>query len=468
MKKSPFLCLLMVLLIIFGMAFPTYAQPNDAVDYSNGCISLQAQKPLAGSEKLLESAKAVLLYELSSNTMVYSYNPDTHVDPSGMNKIMTALIALEKVDPQAVATVSRKALDSVPIGSVSAGLKRYEEIKIIDLLYCMMVSSANDAAAVIAEHVGGDQETFVAMMNQRAMELGCKNTNFSNATGISVQGQYSTARDLAVITQAALRNETFAKIFSTVNYTVAKTNKSDARELVTSNNMMRPANKDYFDARITGGKTGALSTVDRSLICTAQADGGQYLSVVMQASGTVTEDGLAAVTFGSFEETKKLLDFGYEKYGVFSLLRNDQVVERFHVSGCDSLVSVCASETLRVALPNEALLTDVEYRCVPNPELTAPIRKGQKVGTVQVWYNGICIGQSQLNAMHDSYAPGTNHVILQPHVKEKLQRNWLSVLLIAGAVLFFLIAAGGVVLLVFRLRAGHRRSLRFKQKQGSY
>ena len=174
MKKSSFLSLLIVTLLVFSMALPAYAQQGSAVDYSNGCISLQAQKPLAGSEKLLDSAKAVILYELGSNTMVYSYNPDTHVDPSGMNKIMTALLALEKSDPQAVATVSRKALDSVPIGSVSAGLKRYEEIKIIDLIYCMMVSSANDAAAVIAEHVGGDQETFVAMMNQRAMELGCK------------------------------------------------------------------------------------------------------------------------------------------------------------------------------------------------------------------------------------------------------------------------------------------------------
>lgn len=467
MKKSSFLCFLTVILLILSMALPTYAQSSNAVDYSNGCISLQAQKPLAGSEKLLDSAKAVILYELSSNTMVYSYNPDTHVDPSGMNKIMTALIALEKADPQAVATVSRKALDSVPIGSVSAGLKRYEEIRIIDLLYCMMVSSANDAAAVIAEHIGGDQETFVAMMNQRAMELGCKNTNFVNATGISAQGQYSTARDLAVITQTALQNEIFAKIFSTVNYTVAKTNKSDPRELVTSNNMMRPANKDYFDQRITGGKTGALSTVDRSLICTTQADGGQFLSVVMQASGTVTEDGLAAVTFGSFEETKKLLDFGYEKYGVFSLLRSDQVVERFNVSNCDSMVSACAVETLRVALPKEALLTDVEFRCMQNAGLTAPIQKGQIIGTVQVWYNGICIGQSQLTAMHDSYAPGTNHVILQPHVKEKIQRNWFSVLLIAGAVMFFLIAAAGVVLLVFRIRAVRRRSLRIRQKQRS-
>lgn len=466
MKKSKILCLVTVALLAVYIAVPAVAQPEGPV---NSCIGLQADKPLAGNEKLLDSAKAVILYELNSKTMVYSYHPDVKLDPSGMNKIMTAMIALEQGDPQAVVTVTRKALDSVPIGSVSANLKRYEEIKLIDLLYCMMVGSANDAAAVIAEHVGGSQETFVAMMNLRATELGCKNTYFMNANGIRVEGQYTTARDLATITAAALQNETFAKMFSTVNYTVAQTNKAKARELISSNNMMVDFRKDHYDPRVTGGKTGALSTTDRSLICTAEQNGGRYLSVVMSATGTVSEDGFEATSFGSFEETKKLLDFAFEQYGVVSLLQADQVVDRFTVSGAENLISACPKNALRVALPALALPSDVQYQTSMLPNLQMPISAGQQIGSVQVWYNGICIGQSDLVAMHDVYAPGTHHTLVQPTVREGIQRNWTSVLLIGGAVVLFLLAAGGIVLLVFRVRAmqRHSRLVKHREKQRS-
>ena len=147
--------------------------------------------------------------------MVYSYNVDKKIDPSGMNKIMAALVALENSDPEEKVCVTRETLNTVPIGSVSAGLKRDEIISVQDLLYCMMVGSANDAAIVLAEHVGGTQEKFVSMMNIKALELGCENTFFANPTGISEEGQYTTARELAIITEKALQNELFRTIFCT-------------------------------------------------------------------------------------------------------------------------------------------------------------------------------------------------------------------------------------------------------------
>jgi D-alanyl-D-alanine carboxypeptidase (penicillin-binding protein 5/6) len=218
-----------------------------------------------------------------------------------MNKIMTALLAIELGNPETVVTVTRKALNSVEIGAMSAGLKVDEQITLRDLLYCMMVGSANDAAAVIAEHISGDQDQFVALMDQRAAELGCTGTRFMNANGLSHEQQYTTARDLAKITKAALEQELFVELFTAVNHTVPATNKSEARELKTTNYMMsKESVKTEFDKRVTGGKTGALTTTDRSLICTAEQGDSRYLSVVMSAKGTVS--GHAVTKFGNFAD----------------------------------------------------------------------------------------------------------------------------------------------------------------------
>ena len=127
------------------------------------------------------------------------------------------------------------------------------------------------------------------------------NTFFANPTGITADGQYTTARELAIITEKALQNELFRTIFCTAEYTVPATNQSESRVIHTTNHLQSDATvKDQLDNRVTGGKTGAISTTDRSLICTAEMYGSYYLSIVMSAKGTVTADGLAAVTFGSF------------------------------------------------------------------------------------------------------------------------------------------------------------------------
>ena len=159
MKKfRRFSLLLVFILLVQCLALPVLALDEGDAAITSGCVTLDGQKPVYPGGQLLDTAKAVILYERNSDTLVYSWNPDTRLDPSGMNKIMTALLALEKTDPTTVLTVTRTALDSVPVGSMSAKLQKDEKITMLDLLYCMMVGSANDAAAVIAEHISGSQE----------------------------------------------------------------------------------------------------------------------------------------------------------------------------------------------------------------------------------------------------------------------------------------------------------------------
>ena len=453
MKKIRKLCLIMaVLMLVQWVPVHVMAEgSNNAVD--QGCISLDGQRPLAGSDQLLDTAESVILYELGSDILIYAWNPDERLDPSGMNKIMTALLALELTAPEDLVTVTREALNSVAIGSVSAGLKSGEQLPMKDLLYCMMVGSANDAAAVIAAHISGDQESFVALMNSKALELGCTDTNFMNANGLSHEAQYSTARDLAKITKAALEDELFTELFCAEEYTVAATEKSEERKVVTTNYLMSTKTvRNQYDERVTGGKTGALSTTNRSLIATAESGGMRFLSVVMSAKGTVTANGLSVKTFGSFEETRALLDIGFDGYSVRQLLSNDRVMEQFAVTGGENDVIGRPSENLSAVLPLELSLMDVEYRCIPG-DIRAPLKEGQAIGTVEVWFRDICVGQCDMAAMFGVDQPGVNSFNLAPTAAEAARRAWTTWLLIGGiALLAVVLIWFAVILLKHRVR----------------
>ncbi len=444
MKKTRLLCLIMSLLLLAA----SMGAPVCAASVEKGADTLDAKVPLNSKRVEGTTAQAVILYELGSGTMVYSWQPDAKVDPSGMNKIMTALLAVELADPEDMVTVTRTALASVEMGAMSAGLQVDERMTLRDLLYCMMVGSANDAAAVIAEHISGDQAQFVAQMNLRAKALGCTNTQFMNANGLSHEKQYTTARDLAKITMAALENELFRQLFTAVSYTVPATNKSEPRELKTTNYMMsKESVRTEFDERVTGGKTGALTTTDRSLICTAQQGDSQYLSVVMSAKGTVS--GHAVTNFGNFSDTEKLLDFAFGTYSVRQLLYAGQVMEQFPVTGGQNDVVGCPSVDLYSALPKEINNQDVNFRYLP-AELKAPIRKNQVIGTIEVWYQNNCVGQCDMLAMYDVHEPGTHDLTLMPTAEETAKRTWITVLLIGGIAVLAVVLLFAVVLIIRR------------------
>lgn len=465
MKKTRKICLLLLIgILVAGMCIPVRGQEQ----ISSGCLTLDATEDLSPDEKILDTAKAALLYEMDTQTLVYAWNADERLDPSGMNKIMTALLALENTNPDMVVTVTRSALNSVAIGSVSAGLKRDEEITMRDLLYCMIVGSANDAAAVIAEYVGSSQEQFVEMMNQRAVELGCENTNFLNPSGISKDGQYSTARDLAKITAAALENELFTQMFCAVEYTVPETNKVAERRVVTTNHLISTLTvKNQYDARVTGGKTGALSTTDRSLICTAEYDGKTYLSVVMSAKGTVTADGLSVKTFGSFEETRKLLDHGFKQFTVGQVMHESQSLGQFAVAVGENQVIARPAKTVMVTLPNGVKAEDISYRCQLNEtQITAPVAAGQVIGTAQVWYQGICIGQSDLVAAHDVREADGHILPLTPNAEIPEDASLVNWLIIGGIAVFAIAIVSALVFIIMRLIRKHQIERRHKLING--
>lgn len=406
MKKNRMICTLLALCLLVGGLFA----PVTAVDAAkNGCSTLEAQVPLGGTRKMLDTAKAVILYELNTDTLVYAYNPDQQINPTGLVKLLTALVALEHGNLDDQVTVRRSTLDSVAIGAVSAGLKSGEVISLRDLLYCVMVASANDAAAVIAEHIGGTQEAFAGMMNAKAKELGCTASNFTNAHGLSSPGMYSTARDLAIITEAALENEAFTEMFCAIDYTVAKTNLSEPRHIITTNYMMSDAYiSKYFDTRVTGGKPAAATTTDRSMICTAEVGSSRYLCVVMNAVAEVSEDGNSVTRFGVFEEMDALLDYAFTGFAVRQVLDDSQALYQYAVSGGENDVILRPTADIFTVLPIGFDKDGLSYaNMVEAGLLTAPISEGDVLGSLQIRYGGIVVGTCDLVAMHDVAESGT-------------------------------------------------------------
>lgn len=397
MKKIRIICLVLSLLLCLQTTLTVSAAESVA-----SCAGLDATAALGGNEKILGTAKAALVYERGSKTMVYGYNLDERIYPTSMVKLMTAIVALEQGNMEDIVTVSKAALDTVAIGSVSAGLVRWEEISMLDLMYCMMVSSANDAAAVIALHVGGSIEMFLQIMNEKAMELGCTDTHFSNVHGLHEEDTYTTARDICKILDYALENELFRQMFEAKTYEVPATNKNDARKVLTTNYMMsKDYTKKYFDGRVTGGKTGATDVAGRCLAVTATVNGMEVIAIVMGAEPTYTEDGLSVKRFGSFEEMSELLDFVEAGYEFGQLLYDGQVIARFPVTGCESDVAVGPDANVNCVVPKGLAFEEMTWNVsLKDSNLSAPIGEGDAIATLDVWYNDICIATTDLVAMN--------------------------------------------------------------------
>ena len=402
MKFSRWICMILCAALLLG-AVPGAAAAASDPSVSSGCHSVDAALPIGGSEKLADTAKAAILYERTTGTLVYAYNPDTRIYPSSMVKLMTVLVALEQGDLEETVTVTRSALESMGIGVVSVNLQRGEEMTLRDLLYCVMVASANDASTVVADHIGGSQEGFVALMNEKAEQIGCTGTNFTNAHGLHDENCYTTARDTLRLLEYGLQNPEFKAMFETAQHTIPATNKHDERVIHTTNYMMsKETVKTKFDSRVTGGKTGSTNAAGRCLAITAQVGDMELIGIVMGAKATYTDDGLSVTRFGSFEEMSELLDYVQDGFECRQLYYAGQVITQYAVADGRNNVVTGPAEAGYCVLPKDTAAQALSWQYAQTAQgLTAPVSKGQTITAMEVWYGDICLASTELSAMYD-------------------------------------------------------------------
>ena len=386
--------------LIIGCLLPASATPDTISAMTDGCMGADAKRPLLGQVSLVENATSAIMYEMTSGTLMYGYAPDIRVLPSSCVKLMTALLAIEEGDLNARVVVSRSALNAVSIGAVSTKLQVGEELSLRDLLYCMLVGSGNDAAAVIAEHIGGSQSAFVEKMNARAMMLGCTGTNFMNAHGLHNKNQYTTARDMLKIIIEALKSDVFRELFGATKYTVPATNLYGERELNTGNYLLvNDGEHIYYDERVTGGRTGIAQDGSRCVAATARKGNMELITLVFGASSKYAADGYTIEIQGGFQETTRLLDLAYEGYQVCQIMYPNQMLAQREVPNGDNALNLCATESRFAVLPVNFLLSQLEYRIQDSGKAyTAPIENGSIQTTLEVWFGSFCMAQGDLAA----------------------------------------------------------------------
>jgi len=462
---------LFALLLIFTLLFSVTghkayaaAQMEDQ-SVQNGSHSADARMPLLGTEQLITNAQSIMLYEAQSDTLLYAWNADEQLPPSSLVKIMTAMLAIEKGKMDDLITVDSDVLNSVPAEAVDCKLQIGELLTLEQLLYCMLVGSANDAAAVIAHHIAGNQQDFVDMMNQKAQELGCAGTNFVNVHGLHDDFQYTTARDVTKILAAAIQYDVFCTVFGTVNYTVPQTNKYEERSFTTGNYLMDQEDKPtYYDSRVTGGRTGVTEYSDRCIAATAQKNGLQVISVVMGAKSSYEEAGVTIKSFGGFPETTKLLDAAFDGYARSQIIYQGQILKQQKIVGGDCDLMLGTDISVATVLPDDVKFEDLSFRYQDvSGQLSAPIMKGSHISTLQVYYGSLCVGQAPLYAMNTVGVKQTQlNADSQPADNDN---GWKTILIIMGIILAPIILVVGGLRITGAVRAisSRKRSIRYRK-----
>lgn len=336
------------------------------------------------------SAPSAILIESKTGRILYEKNSEEKRYPASTTKIMTALLTLENVeDLQSKATVSYNAVFSVPSGYSVDTLKVGEELSIEELLYALLVKSSNEAANVLAEYVAGNVDSFATMMNTRAAELGCKNTNFVNPNGIHNENHYSTAYDLSLIAKEAMKNETFRKIVSTVSHTLPSTNKYEQtdRNLITTNDLINKKNKNYYEYAI-GIKTGYTAYAKNCLVAGANKDGVELISVVL---GTDKKEinGLSKRD----TDTKTLFEYVYNNFSQKKVsIARETVVGQTKIKGATTEtknLDLNTDSDINILVTNDKEKDEINGEIKLNEDIKAPIAKGDTLGTITYNSDGI-------------------------------------------------------------------------------
>ena len=278
---------------------PAAEQPGTG-EVTDPADPVQPEQPVKPVRPAI-SAKSGIVIDGDTGKILYSKNPHTKRDPLSTTKLLTCLIALEHLKLNQTVTVTQAAVNvGAKIDGSNVDLKVGEKVKVKDLIYGAMLPSGNDAAMALAIAVSGSKSKFAALMNKKARQLGCTDSNFTNPHGWKSSKHYSSAYDMALITKAAMENPTIKKACSTEMYKMAKTNKHKARWIATSNYFV--AKKKYPNSGVYAGKTGTWTYNNAALVSACERDGKTTYAVVLQD----TMD-------NRWKSTNQILNYSYQK-----------------------------------------------------------------------------------------------------------------------------------------------------------
>jgi D-alanyl-D-alanine carboxypeptidase (penicillin-binding protein 5/6) len=333
------------------------------------------------------SGPTAVLMEFSNGQVLYDKNMHKRMYPASTTKTLTAIIAIQKGNLDDIVTAND---DVTKIDGNSMYLVPGEQLTLRQLLYAMLLESDNDAAVAIADHIGGNIKDFAEMMNQKAKEIGAKDSHFVNPNGLPDNNHYSTPYDMALIARYAMQNDIFRQIVSTVHYQIPPTNKyNKARDLWISNKLIKPTNFHYDGA--DGVKTGYTVVAKQVLIASATRNSHRLISVIMGDEGT-----------NIWSDTIKLLNYGFDNFNLVKKNDNNEIITYATIGKVNFKVPLIAKEPFYYIV-KKGEENNVKSEIVLNKQLKTPIEKGSALGYIKYSLNGSEIGRVPLLSGENVY-----------------------------------------------------------------
>ena len=398
------------------------------------------------------TSEACLIMESSTGKVIYEKNGYQTKYPASTTKILTAILAIEHCNLDENVTASEFAINSIPSGYSTANIQIGETLSVKDLLYVLMLQSANESAVILAEHISGSHDAFAELMNEKAKEIGCMNTNFVNSNGVHNENHYSTAYDLALIAKYCMQNETFREIVKTTSYSLPATTAypSDTRIFTNTNNLViydgrnRPDN--YYYEYATGIKTGYTSNAKNCLVSSATKNGMDYICVVLGASINYGSSGSISARY---VDTISLFNYGFDNFSFRKLKPENSNIKTIEIENATkdtkNLDLLVASDvTVLTSIDNRD--SDIEPEIVLNDNVVAPISKGDIIGKISYDVEGLRY-TADLIAASDVIESKSNKLLL----------NLFLILLLIGVIVF------GTRFYNFRKRKLNMRYLKIKR-----
>lgn len=332
-----------------------------------------------GNDGLPEtSAGSVFIIDNRTNKVLYSKNENEKMYPASTTKILTAILTLENSNLDDVVTASYDAVMSIPDGYSTANIQIGEQLTVEQLLQMLLVHSANDAANILAEYVGGSVDSFVSMMNTKLNELGLDNSHFTNTYGKHDDNHYTTAHDLAYLFKYCLNNETFRKIAGSASCAIPDTNESQSRLYTSTNELLNPNSKNYYKY-LTAGKTGYTSEAKECLVSSAYKNNLELICVILGSSNR-------------FNDTRNLYEYGFSNYEIKNVVNENDIATQIDVSNATKdtkRLDLLVKETIPALVKSGETNIDLNSEVHLNDNISAPITENETLGTITYKIDGI-------------------------------------------------------------------------------
>lgn len=352
--------------------------------FTGTTVSAATQKTKWPAAPSLYGQSAILI-EASTGTILYEKKSRKKMYPASITKIMTALLTLENCSLDETVIYSENAIKSLEYGDANAECQIGEKMSVKDCLYALMLTSANETATALGEHIAGSIDKFADMMNERAAQAGAEGVHFTNANGLHDKNHYVTAYGMAMIMRDALHYDTFKDIINTSEYTIKKNNKRKKPFYsIQRHKMVREYSGYYYDG-IIGGKTGFTNESGTTLVTAAERDGMTLIAVVLNSNGDHV-----------YLDTAALFDYGFKNFHMVNVSENDTRFKNddtltFKSPFTTSYSSICIDKDSDIVVPKKVkfskLTSEISFGLSDNGFATITYKYGSKeLGTANIKY----------------------------------------------------------------------------------